>query len=93
VLPSAVLVDEHLRIRGVAVLLGSFNHSKELLPRRRIIAETAKHSTCYEVGAGFVHASCRHAVMGCLDDHTDSVWLEYLVDHVGDLRCQSFLNL
>ena len=71
----------------------SLDHRQELLPRRGIVAETAKHAARYEISTRLADTSRSHAVMCRLDDDADAVRLQDIIDRIRDLRRQTLLDL
>src|SRR5712671_4393189 len=71
----------------------SARDAEEFLPRQRIVAKTTQHPAGDQIGARLVDAARRHAVMRRLDDHGDALGFEDIVDRIGDLRRQLFLDL
>ena len=55
----------------------------------RIFPETTQHATGDQIGALLVDATRGHAMVGCLDDHSDALGLQHLLDRVGDLSSQT----
>src|SRR3954447_11442669 len=74
-------------------LAGSGRHAEEFLAGQGIVTEASQHAAGDEVGAGLMYAAGGHAVMHSLDNNADTLWLENVVDGIGDLRGHLFLDL
>ena len=59
----------------------------------RVVTETAKHAASDQIRIGFAHSACGHAMVRSPDEDAYSARLEYIVDDVGNLGCEFFLDL
>src|SRR6185295_2086375 len=66
---------------------------QKLLTGHWVFPEATKHATRHQVRIVLVYAARRHAMMRRLDDHTDAVRLEDVVDGIGYLRRHLLLDL
>ena len=69
------------------------NHRHQFLPGDWIVTKTSKQPAGDKIRALLVDATVSHAVMCRLDHHTSALRLQNMLDAIGDLRCQAFLNL
>jgi hypothetical protein len=75
------------------LVLSSSSRGKEFLAKLRVVAEAAEHAAGDQIGVVLVHAACSHAVMRRPYDDADAQRLEHIIDSVGNLRGQLFLDL
>src|SRR5260370_5467645 len=69
------------------------DHRQHLAPAQRVIAKRAAHPARHHRNAALVYTASGHALMGRLDHHGHPLWLQHLVERVGDLSRHFFLNL
>ena len=66
---------------------------KKALSQRIILLENAGESGSDHGYIGFTDAARGHALMLGIDQNGNALWLQNLLDTVGDLRGQGFLGL
>ena len=68
-------------------------HAEELNTGSCIFSEGANHLARYHRHIGFMNTACRHALVFCFNNNADALWLQNVLDAIGDLRGHFFLNL
>ena len=96
-LPRVVRGDEKralFSLQGTAAHgLSGANEAKELIPSVLVIPERAKHSRRDHLHARLRYAPCRHTLVRGFDHDTHPQGFEHLLNGIGDLGRQLFLDL
>src|SRR5215471_2027068 len=67
--------------------------TEKFLTRDRVLAKATQHSAGNEIGACFVDAASRHAMVRRLYDNGDALRFQHFMDHVSDLSGHFLLDL